>query len=259
MLQRRGLYPAPPGSPPDIPGMEFAGEVVAVGRDVERFCGRRPGHGARRRRWAGRARARCTSALAMPVPDTLDMARRPAGSPRCSPPRTTRCSRQCALAPGRARPRARRRGRSRHRRRPARRARRSTRDRDSSQSGLPRRCRRDRDARRPHRGRRAGCVRRARPLRRRARAHRGPEHPVGPRRARRRWAHRGDRRRRRRRCRGQPADPDGEARSHPRLDAPCSPARGEGPIRAARRGAACSRSSGRRAVAAGPGGGHATR
>jgi NADPH2:quinone reductase len=37
MLQRRGLYPAPPGSPPDIPGMEFAGEVVALGPDVQRF------------------------------------------------------------------------------------------------------------------------------------------------------------------------------------------------------------------------------
>lgn len=32
-LQRRGLYPAPPGVPPDIPGMEYAGEVDAVGAD----------------------------------------------------------------------------------------------------------------------------------------------------------------------------------------------------------------------------------
>jgi NADPH:quinone reductase len=34
LLQRRGLYPAPPGSPPDIPGLEFAGEVVELGEDV---------------------------------------------------------------------------------------------------------------------------------------------------------------------------------------------------------------------------------
>ena len=31
MMQRRGLYPAPPGSPQDIPGMELAGEVQALG------------------------------------------------------------------------------------------------------------------------------------------------------------------------------------------------------------------------------------
>jgi putative PIG3 family NAD(P)H quinone oxidoreductase len=31
ILQREGRYPAPPGSPKDIPGMEFAGEVVANG------------------------------------------------------------------------------------------------------------------------------------------------------------------------------------------------------------------------------------
>jgi NADPH:quinone reductase-like Zn-dependent oxidoreductase len=37
MLQMRGRYPAPPGSPADIPGLEFAGEVVAVGSQVQRF------------------------------------------------------------------------------------------------------------------------------------------------------------------------------------------------------------------------------
>jgi putative PIG3 family NAD(P)H quinone oxidoreductase len=34
LLQRCGLYPAPPGFPADIPGMEIAGEVVALGADV---------------------------------------------------------------------------------------------------------------------------------------------------------------------------------------------------------------------------------
>ena len=38
MLQRRGRYPAPPGSPPDIPGLELAGEVVARGPGAERFA-----------------------------------------------------------------------------------------------------------------------------------------------------------------------------------------------------------------------------
>lgn len=37
MMQRRGLYPAPAGSPQDIPGMELAGEVAAIGPGVERF------------------------------------------------------------------------------------------------------------------------------------------------------------------------------------------------------------------------------
>ncbi len=31
LLQRMGTYPAPPGSPQDIPGLEFAGEVDALG------------------------------------------------------------------------------------------------------------------------------------------------------------------------------------------------------------------------------------
>src|SRR3979409_354344 len=37
MLQRKGMYPAPPGSPQDIPGMELAGEVVALGPGATRL------------------------------------------------------------------------------------------------------------------------------------------------------------------------------------------------------------------------------
>lgn len=35
LLQRRGAYPAPPGVPSDIPGLEFAGVVEAVGEGVD--------------------------------------------------------------------------------------------------------------------------------------------------------------------------------------------------------------------------------
>jgi NADPH2:quinone reductase len=38
VMQRRGLYPAPPGSPQDIPGMELAGEVLELGSGSERFA-----------------------------------------------------------------------------------------------------------------------------------------------------------------------------------------------------------------------------
>jgi NADPH:quinone reductase len=38
MLQRKGAYPAPPGSPPDIPGLELAGEVAALGPGTQRFA-----------------------------------------------------------------------------------------------------------------------------------------------------------------------------------------------------------------------------
>ena len=34
IIQRRGFYPAPPGSPQDIPGLEYSGEVAAVGEGV---------------------------------------------------------------------------------------------------------------------------------------------------------------------------------------------------------------------------------
>jgi putative PIG3 family NAD(P)H quinone oxidoreductase len=40
LLQRRGLYPAPPGAPADVPGLEFAGEVVRCGELVRTL---RPG------------------------------------------------------------------------------------------------------------------------------------------------------------------------------------------------------------------------
>ncbi len=38
MLQRKGFYPAPPGSPADIPGLEFSGTVLANGDGAVRFA-----------------------------------------------------------------------------------------------------------------------------------------------------------------------------------------------------------------------------
>ena len=72
MMQRRGLYPAPPGSPQDIPGMEFAGEVAACGPGAERFERGRARDGrssaaARRPSWCS-----STSGMLMPVPGELD-------------------------------------------------------------------------------------------------------------------------------------------------------------------------------------------
>src|SRR3954453_8701796 len=69
--QRAGGYPAPPGSPPDIPGLELAGEVAAVGPGVLRFdVGDRVmavvGGGGPAELAVGPERA------AMPVPDALD-------------------------------------------------------------------------------------------------------------------------------------------------------------------------------------------
>src|SRR4030095_4979777 len=37
MMQLAGRYPAPPGAPEDIPGLELAGEVVTCGRRAGRF------------------------------------------------------------------------------------------------------------------------------------------------------------------------------------------------------------------------------
>ena len=41
VMQRKGLYPAPPGCSPDVPGLEYAGTVLAVGEGVrEDGCAR---------------------------------------------------------------------------------------------------------------------------------------------------------------------------------------------------------------------------
>src|SRR5436190_6354046 len=71
ILQLRGAYPAPPGAPPDIPGLELAGEVVEAGRGVERF---EPGDRVMGIvAGGGQAElALISERIAMPVPDELD-------------------------------------------------------------------------------------------------------------------------------------------------------------------------------------------
>ena len=71
MLQRRGLYPAPPGSPQDIPGLELAGDVVGLGAGAARFA-----EGDRVMAIVGGGGQAELAVLneraAMPVPDALD-------------------------------------------------------------------------------------------------------------------------------------------------------------------------------------------
>jgi putative PIG3 family NAD(P)H quinone oxidoreductase len=71
MHQVRGAYPAPPGAPPDIPGLELAGEVVARGAGAERFT-----EGDRVMAIvAGGGQAELAvvhERVAMPVPEALD-------------------------------------------------------------------------------------------------------------------------------------------------------------------------------------------
>jgi NADPH2:quinone reductase len=71
MLQRQGAYPAPADAPPDIPGLELAGEVQALGPGATRF-----GEGDRVMAVVGGGGqaelAVVHERAAMPVPEPLD-------------------------------------------------------------------------------------------------------------------------------------------------------------------------------------------
>jgi NADPH2:quinone reductase len=72
ILQRRGAYPAPPGWPADIPGLEYAGVVESAGESVTRW---RPGDRVMGLVGGG-AHAELTAVHeleAMPVPDHLSL------------------------------------------------------------------------------------------------------------------------------------------------------------------------------------------
>jgi NADPH2:quinone reductase len=71
IMQKNGRYPAPPGNPADIPGLELAGEVVGLGDGVLRFK-----EGDRVMAIVGGGGQAELATLheraAMPVPDALD-------------------------------------------------------------------------------------------------------------------------------------------------------------------------------------------
>jgi NADPH:quinone reductase len=94
--QLKGRYPARPGSPADIPGLELAGEVAAVGPDVFGF-----GKGDRVMAVVGGGGqaelAVVHERVAIPVPDGLGWPEA-GGFPRSSPPPTTPRSPSAASA-----------------------------------------------------------------------------------------------------------------------------------------------------------------
>src|SRR5256714_921428 len=72
ILQRRGHYPAPPGSPADIPGLEFAGEIERLGPGVQSARAGQRVYGI----CGGGAQAEYLvlhERLLAPVPDALDI------------------------------------------------------------------------------------------------------------------------------------------------------------------------------------------
>jgi putative PIG3 family NAD(P)H quinone oxidoreductase len=96
--QLAGRYPAPPGSPPDIPGLELAGEVAALGPGAQRF--------ALGDRVMGIVGGGGQAELAvvherqlMPVPESLDIVAA-GGVPEAFTTANDALFTQCGLAPG---------------------------------------------------------------------------------------------------------------------------------------------------------------
>jgi NADPH:quinone reductase len=73
LAQARGAYPAPPGYPKDIPGLELAGEVLSVGGRVTRYA---PGDRVMALVGGGAQATRATvpETHALPVPPSLSWA-----------------------------------------------------------------------------------------------------------------------------------------------------------------------------------------
>ena len=98
LIQAQGFYPAPPGSPPDILGLELAGEVAGLGPAAERF---RPGDRVMAVVGGGGQAelAVVHERLLMPVPEGTDWA--PAGGfPEVFTTAHDALFTQCGLAPG---------------------------------------------------------------------------------------------------------------------------------------------------------------
>ena len=234
----RGRYPAPPGSPPDIPGLELAGEVAALGAGAARF--------AEGDRVMGIVGGGGQGELAvvherqlMPVPDAVGLPDA-GGLPEVFTTAHDALFTQARPAARRAAARPRRRGRRRHGRGPARPRGRRARHGDGAQP-----------ATRATPSRELGAdeviepegFERARPVRRRPRARRRAEPRREPQGAEHGRPDRRDRHRRRRQGRAQPRRAHGQARraSWPRR---CAPARWRRrPRRRARWSARCCRCS----------------
>src|SRR5919199_6198288 len=98
ILQRAGGYPAPPGSPQDIPGLELAGEVAARGPGADRFA---EGDRVMAIVGGGGQAELCTvhERQLMPVPETLEWPQA-GGVPEVFTTAHDAVFTQCGLRPG---------------------------------------------------------------------------------------------------------------------------------------------------------------